>query len=58
MPQCTCNWYNAIYDFTSTHTSQENKVRAATALLYLNVCCCTGTYRTNPATVSSYAYSI
>ena len=34
------------------------EVRAATTLLYLNVRCSTGTYRTNPATVSSYAYSI
>jgi len=36
----------------------RKEVRAATTLLYLNVRCCTGTYRTNPATVSSYAYSI
>ena len=36
----------------------RKEVRAATTLLYLNVCCCSGTYRTNLATVSSYAYSI
>ena len=36
----------------------RKEVRAATILLYLNMHCCTGTYRTNPATVSSYAYSI
>ena len=36
----------------------RKEVRAATTLLYLNVHCCTGTYRTNPATISSYAYSI
>ena len=36
----------------------RKEVRAATTLLYLNVRCCTGTYRTNPATVSSYAYTI
>ena len=28
-------------------------MRAATTLLYVNLRCCTGTYRTNPATVSS-----
>ena len=36
----------------------RKEVTAATTLLYLNVHCCTSTYRTNPATVSSYAYSI
>ena len=36
----------------------RKEVRAATTLLYLNVRCCTGTYHTNPVTVSSYACSI
>ena len=44
-----------MHDFTSTHTSQREGVRAATTLL-INVRCCTGTYRTNSATVSSNAY--
>ena len=35
----------------------RKEMRAATTLLYLNVRCCTGTYRTNPAMVSSYAYT-
>ena len=36
----------------------RKEVRAATTLLYFNVRCCTGTYHTNPAMVSSYAYAI
>ena len=32
-----------MHDFTSTHTSQREGVRAATTLL-INVHCCTGTY--------------
>ena len=70
--QCTCKWCNAMHDFTSLYMQMvqcnawlhfypqipRKGVRGATTLLYLNVCCCTGTYCTNPATVSSYAYSI
>jgi hypothetical protein len=44
-----------MHDFTFTHTSQREGVRAATTLL-INVRCCTGTYRTNSAAVSSNAY--
>jgi hypothetical protein len=44
-----------MHDFSSTHTSQEEGVRAATTML-INVRCCTGTYRTNLAMVSSNAY--
>ena len=44
-----------MHDFTSTHTSEREGVRAATTLL-INVRCCTGTYWTNSATVSSNAY--
>ncbi|OEL21344.1 hypothetical protein BAE44_0017637 [Dichanthelium oligosanthes] len=45
-----------MHDFTSTHTSQRKKVRATTTLLYINMRCYTGTYHTNLAMVSSYAY--
>ena len=44
-----------MHDFTSTHTSQREGVRAATTLL-IDVHCCTGTYRTDWATFSSNAY--
>uniref|UniRef100_K3Z1X1 Uncharacterized protein n=1 Tax=Setaria italica TaxID=4555 RepID=K3Z1X1_SETIT len=44
-----------MHDFTSTHTSPRKDVRAGTTLLYVNVRYCTGTYRSNPPTVSSYA---
>ena len=44
-----------MHDFSSTHTSQREGVRAATTLL-INVRCCTGTYRTNSVVVSSNAY--
>ena len=44
-----------MHDFTSTHTSQREGVRAVTTLL-INVRCCTSTCRTNSATVSSNAY--
>jgi hypothetical protein len=55
MMQCNAMQCNAMHDFTFTHKSQGEEVRDAITLL-INVRCCTGTYRTNLATVSSNAY--
>ena len=51
MMQCNANVNDAMHNFTSTHTSQEEGVKAATTML-INVRCCTGTYGTNLAMVS------
>jgi hypothetical protein len=56
MMQCNANMNDAMQCMTSLlPTSQQEGVRAATTML-INVHCCTGTYRTNLATVSSNAY--
>ena len=51
MQMVQCNAWLHIYP-----QIPRKEVRAATKLLYLNVRCCTDTYRTNSATISSNAY--